>query len=298
MRKFKSKNEEDSLTYEIGEKSDLDYYFNLIQKYPLLSSEEEAYLFRKSKEGDKEAKEKLILSNLRLVIWVTKKYSSKLKEIPMIDLISEGNIGLIKSIERYNPEKYKNKFSTYAIHWINQKILKYINDTSNIIHFPNQIIKHKKLFESILENSSNSNKSLDSLLINLNLNEKFVKKIKSLPICSSYDFYANELTDQKDKSFEELSITNNSRLNENEPFDETLNKFTQEKIYSLLNQALNEKEKKVIFLRYGLAGNKEHTLKEVSKQLNLSRERIRQIQEKALEKLRRSDLLNKIFDFS
>jgi RNA polymerase primary sigma factor len=277
MKKNKSKNEKLE-SYELDERSDLSYYFDLVKKYPPLLREEEDYLFKEIREGNKKAEEKLLLSNLRFVIWVAKKYKIKEKEIPLIDLISEGNIGLMKAIKKYDPEKYKNKFSSYAFHWIYSSIENYINKTSKGIYIPIHMNKKKKFFEYLQEDSFKSIKSLDSLLHRFSFDEKSIKKIKNLPTCYFYN--------EKEEPLENFSIFNDLKTSENDPFYETSQNIIKEQICQIINENLNERERDVIFMRYGLVDNKKRTLREIAEKLNISRERVRQIQEKSLEKLK------------
>jgi RNA polymerase primary sigma factor len=290
MKKLEKNNREKFENLEIDEESELSYYFKIFNKFSPLSKEEESLLFKKVKKGDKEAEKKLILSNLRLVIWVARKYQSKKNEIPLIDLISEGNLGLIKAIKKYNPEKYKNKFSSYAVCCISRSLWLYVSNIHNGIHLPANILKKKKFLENIEENSLKSTGSLDSLLSNSEFDRELVKKLKNLPNCSLYKEKDNLFYDTSNY---DTSNLNNSETDENDPLYTTLSNILREKLYKIVNKTLNEREKSIIFMRYGWIDDKNYTLQEIAEKLKISRERVRQIQQESLEKLRNSDELKK-----
>lgn len=259
------------------EKDLVSLYLKDIRKYDILTKEEEQSLLRKAKRGDKEAKQTLILSNLRLVVNIAKNYTNK--GLGFIDLISEGNFGLIHAIDKFDPEK-GYRFSTYAVWWIKQAVTKAIISKGREIRIPSY--KHdilnkvnKFIMGHITTNSSYP--SIEAIAEGTGLSEKKIQKVMlefqdmlSLNAAIGDDIYLEDTISQDDDE----SLEN-----------QVLDSIAKEEINKILNQ-LKPREKEILTLRYGLAGGKIHTLEEVGQQFDITRERVRQIEKKTLEKLR------------
>ncbi len=259
------------------EKDLVSLYLKDIRKYEILTKEEEQRLLRKAKTGDKEAKQTLILSNLRLVVNIAKNYTNK--GLGFIDLISEGNFGLIHAIDKFDPEK-GYRFSTYAVWWIKQAVTKAIISKGREIRIPSY--KHdilnkvnKFIMSHITTNSSYP--SIEAIAEGTGLSEKKIQKVMlefqdmlSLNAAIGDDIYLEDTISQDDDE----SLEN-----------QVLDSIAKEEINKILNQ-LKPREKEILTLRYGLAGGKIHTLEEVGQQFDITRERVRQIEKKTLEKLR------------
>lgn len=252
-------------------------YLKDISYYPLLSREEEYHLSAMLTSGDLLAREKLISSNLRLVVSIAKKYLNTGMTIQ--DLIQEGNIGLIKAVEKFDPSMEK-RFSTYATWWIKQSILRALSSTKGIMRYPayvhDNISKISKYIKKYRECYSET-PSIEDIAKNLELKEEEVQKCLNL-VNTSYISFEEPFGENinlhsiiPDKSFLE---------------DEIFEKFENVELMKLLNK-LNLKEKKVIIYRFGLFGETTLTLEEIGSKLDLTRERIRQIQNIALKKLKR-----------
>ncbi|OQY09443.1 MAG: RNA polymerase subunit sigma-70 [Fusobacteriia bacterium 4572_132] len=265
---------------------DISEYLKGISYYQLLSKKEEKILSQKSLKGEENAREILINSNLRLVVSIAKKYSYT--GTNLLDLIQEGNIGLIKAVEKFNPKK-DVRFSTYATWWIKQSILRYLTSTRGIMRYPayvhDNISKIKKYI------SQNRNLFPDKpnpyvIAEELDLKIKEVKKCLKLIASSSISFeeYIGE------------DLTLHSVLPSNDQLEEKiLIKLENDSLNKLLNK-LSYNEKKVVIQRFGLFGEPELTLEEIGNQIGLTRERIRQIQNNAIKKLKKKAKLT--FDFN
>ena len=259
------------------EKDLVSLYLNDIRKHEILTKEEEQELLIKAKSGDEQAKQQFILSNLRLVVNIAKNYSNK--GLGFIDLISEGNFGLIHAIDKFDYTK-GYRFSTYAVWWIKQAVTKAIISKGREIRIPSY--KHdilnkvnKFIMGYITEYSSYP--SIDSIAQGTGLEEKKIQKVMlefqdmlSLNASIGDDIYLEDTISQAD----EESLEN-----------KVLGEIAKEEINAILG-LLKPREKDILTLRYGLFGQEIHTLEEVGKKFNITRERVRQIEKKTLDKLR------------
>ncbi len=266
-------------------------YLREIGKYPLLTREEENKIATAALSGDSEAKEKLINHNLRLVVSIAKRYMGR--GLNLLDLIQEGNVGLIKAVERFDVSK-GFKFSTYATYWIKQSISYAIADQTRNIRIPPHIIKLINSIQRVEQNLLQEKKrkpTQEEVAKILNIDIKKIKNAYSwikdttsldIVIGNDEDATIGSLIEDKSTESDFLSIEK---------------KETSEVIENVLN-TLSEREKTVIIKRFGLGGHKAETLDEIGKTLGLSKERIRQIENSALRKLRnprRARILKEIF---
>lgn len=260
------------------EKDLVSLYLSDIRKYSILSREEEEELLLKVKEGDLEAKNKLIVCNLRLVISVAKNYMNK--GMTLIDLISEGNFGLIRAIDKFDAER-GFRFSTYAVWWIKQSISKALMSKGREIRIPSyKYDLLNKINKIVVEELMNSGDYPSNELIGEKLNIS-PEKIGNILIEFQEVMSLNESVG--DNIYLEDVVLNESSENlENK----IINEIHREKIYEMLN-GLDEREKGILMRRYGLNGYEIHTLEQVGEAFNITRERVRQIEKKTLEKLRK-----------
>jgi len=252
-------------------------YLKDIRQYEILTKEEELELLIAAKNGCEEAKEKLILSNLRLVVNVAKKYTKK--GLGLIDLISEGNFGLIHAIKKFDTDK-GFRFSTYAVWWIKQSITKSIISKGREIRIPSyKYDMLNKINKFIMNHVMETSKYPDFKAIakGLNMSEDKVQKVMlefqdlmSLNASIGEDIFLEDTISQP----EEQSLEN-----------QVLNTIGREEITKMLD-ALKPREKEIVKLRYGIDGYDIHTLEEIGKTFNITRERVRQIEKKTLLKLR------------
>ncbi|MDD3626725.1 MAG: RNA polymerase sigma factor RpoD/SigA [bacterium] len=256
-------------------------YLEEINKISRLSPEEELALAKKVKTGDKDAREKMIKANLRLVVSVVKNFTGR--GIAFLDLIEEGNIGLIKAVEKYNP-KYGYRFSTYATWWIKQAVLRLISNQISNVRIPiyvqeikTQILKAERKLLHKLKREPNP----EEISKELNLP---IAKVKEVMTYMSPEISLNQTIDEMQEiEFGDIVIDPTDLTKED--FDKLF--FRTELIRDLIEQ-LQDKEKTIIKMRYGL--NEEgirYTLKDIGKVLNITRERVRQIEHAAIKKLKK-----------
>lgn len=261
-------------------------YLNDIGKYPLLSTKEEIELFTLVKEGDEKAKEKAVECNLRLVVSIAKKYHGK--GLEFLDLIQNGNIGLLKAIEEYDVTK-GFKFSTYATWWIRQAITRSIADQARTIRVPVHMVEEinkLNVARGILLKKLNHEPTDEDLAKELDMPIEKVRDIIEVsqvpvsletPIGEDDDTSLVDFVPSDDDSIEDEKISTR----------EILNLFEKSK--------LTEREVYVLFARFGFKDGEKHTLEEVGRDLNITRERVRQLERNALDKIRRNSA---ILDYS
>ena len=259
----------------------LKLYLREISKTPLLTAEEELALSERIKKGDPEARSHMIRANLRLVVKIAQDYANY--GMPVTDLISEGNIGLMKAVERFDPAK-GGKLSTYAAWWIKQSIKRSLANQSKTIRLPVHLVdKISKMRRVSLQMSEELGREPtdDELAEEVGLSSAKVSHLKTVAIRpASLDA---PISDDDATAFGEI-VGDEEALT---PFELLRDKNLRDELGGLL-AVLDEREKRIIFSRFGLDGGKPRTLEEVGKKFGVTRERIRQLQNIALSKLRRA----------
>jgi RNA polymerase primary sigma factor len=259
----------------------LTKYLQEISQIPLLTPEQEIELARKIRNGDAAAREQMITANLRLVVTIARDYANF--GVPLLDLISEGNIGLTKAVERFNPDKGA-KLSTYAMWWIKQCIKRALADQSKTIRLPVHLVdKLAKVRRVSLQISDELGREPtdDELGAELGIASQKVAQLRSTgirPASLNAPIAADESTEFGETVGDENAQT---------PFELLRDKNLLGEIDGLID-ALNSREKKIISQRFGLDGGVPKTLDDVGKNLGVTRERIRQLQNNALAKLRQA----------
>ena len=261
-------------------------YFNDISKIPLLNAEEEKTIARRIKRGDEKAKEKLIESNLRLVISIAKRFFGS--RLSFSDLIQEGNVGLIKAIEKFDPEK-EFKFSTYATRWIKQSITKALADmTKNVripVHLIDEMNSYNKAYQELFQRNGREPTSKE-IGAELGFPVKKVKKLEEV-IFGNVSLDAEVGDDGKNSLGDLIEDTNTLK-----PDQYVAQNVLRENLDKIL-QMLDEREAKIIKMRYGIDGPK-YTLEQVGEEFDVTRERVRQIEQKVIQKLKEHIGLQKI----
>jgi len=271
------------MSYKSGEDSDsgIKIYLREIGQIPLLTPEQEVELAAKIKKGDKEARALMIRSNLRLVVKIAHDYANL--GLPLLDLISEGNIGLMKAVERFDPAK-GGKLSTYAAWWIKQSIKRALANQSKTIRLPVHLVdKISKIRRVALQMSEELGREPtdEELAEEVGLSSAKISQLKTVSIRpASLDA---PISDDDTTEFGEI-VGDMEALT---PFERLRDKNLKDEVGDLLD-VLDEREKKIIFSRFGLDGGKAKTLEEVGRKFGVTRERIRQLQNIALAKLRRA----------
>ncbi|MEI6346862.1 MAG: RNA polymerase sigma factor RpoD/SigA [Bacteroidota bacterium] len=264
------------------ETASLDKYLQDIGKEEMITPAEEVELARRIKAGDEKALEKLTKANLRFVVSVAKQYQNQGLSLP--DLINEGNVGLIKAARRFD-ETRGFKFISYAVWWIRQAILQSIAEQSRLVRLPlNQVGSLNKLKKEIsyLEQKLERPPTVAELSISLDIPEHKVSDY--LKINSKYISMDAPIAPDEDTKFIDTFMSD-----DNQGTDLGL---MQESLTDELNRTvstLSSKEKEVLFMYYGIGHNHEFTLEEIGAQFDLTRERVRQIKEKAIRRLKHSN---------
>ena len=265
-------------------------YLKEIGQVKLLSAEEEVLLAKRIAEGDKAAKDKLTEANLRLVVSIAKKYSGR--GLHILDLIQEGNTGLIRAVDKFDWAR-GNKFSTYATWWIRQAITRAIADQARTIRVPVHMVEvinkatrcNRKLVQEL-----GREPTVEEIAAELNLPvEKIIEANRTAADTLSLDTPVGDEEDTSIGSFVEDERTPG-------PADATSNALLAEALKEILD-TLTEREADVLRMRFGMYDGRTHTLEEVGQIFGVTRERIRQIENKAIRKLRHPSRAKKIRDF-
>lgn len=265
-------------------------YLKEIGRVPLLTSEEEIQLAQRMAAGDTYAKKKLAEANLRLVVSIAKKYVGR--GMQFLDLIQEGNLGLIKAVEKFDYTK-GFKFSTYATWWIRQAITRAIADQARTIRIPvhmvETITKVKKVSSQLLHENGHDPSS-EEIAEKLEMPVDKVREI--MRIAQDPVSLETPIGEEEDSHLGDFIPDNDSPA----PAEAASRTLLKEQLNEIL-ATLTDREAEVLKLRFGLIGGKAHTLEEVGQHFNVTRERIRQIEAKALRKLRHPSRSKKVKDF-
>ena len=266
-------------------------YLREIGKIPLLNAEEELALANQVVAGDKRAKDKMAEANMRLVVSIAKRYVGR--GLDLLDLIQEGNTGLLRAVEKFDPDK-GFKFSTYATWWIRQAITRAIADQARTIRIPvhmvetiNKLLRTQRRLTQELNREPTNEEIAKEMEIEVEKVEHIMKIKQDI---SSLD--ASVRDDEEDSVLADF-IEDEDTIS---PEESATGQLLKEHVKDMLG-ALTEREQKILKLRFGLEDGKSHTLEEVGQEFSVTRERIRQIEAKALAKLRKHKDAKKLHDY-
>lgn len=282
-------------TYKSGDSSydSIQMYLKEIGQYPLLSAGEERELAQRIQQGDAEGKNLLARANLRLVVSIAKKYVGRSADLTLLDLIQEGNIGLFKAVEKFDWEK-GYKFSTYATWWIRQAITRALADQSRTIRIPVHMVETISKYKQTVRRLSQDlgrEPMPEEVATEMGLDVEKIYNIKNI----DQDTVSLEkpIGDDDDKSTLGEFIADDKIIS---PEMESSQRILSEQVREILSD-LSEKERKILEMRHGLIDGVVRTLEEVGREFVVTRERIRQIEAKAIEKIRAHDKVDKLRNY-
>ena len=268
-------------------------YLREIGKIPLLTPEEEADLADRIVKGDKKAKDKMVESNMRLVVSIAKRYGGR--GLDFLDLIQEGNTGLLRAVEKFDPAK-GFKFSTYATWWVRQAITRAIADQARTIRIPvhmvetiNKVLRTTRKLTTELNREPTNEEIAEELGLEPEKID-YVMRIKQ--DIASLDASVGREGDDEDSVLGDF-VEDEER---DSPEDSEANQILTEQLSEII-ATLTDREQKIIRLRFGIGGGRPHTLEEVGNEFDVTRERIRQIEAKALSKLRKNKDTKKLHEY-
>ncbi|ADR19048.1 sigma-70 family RNA polymerase sigma factor [Calditerrivibrio nitroreducens] len=264
-------------------------FINKIDKFKPLTREEEYELGKRIQQGDQEALNKLILSNIKFVVSMANRYKNT--GVSLSDLINQGNLGLVEAAKRFDPDKGV-KFISYAVWWIRQAMIQLLAEQSGTVKLP---IKQASLLYKINEAIETLSKKYhreptsEEISEYLNIPKENIENI--LMVSKNYLSFESPIKDGEDRTFLDLMESRTIKVE-----DEVINHTLKDTLQSLI-QELDEREAKILKMRYGLDGENPMTLEEVGNILNISRERVRQIESRALSKLRKKAVKKRLQDY-
>ena len=265
-------------------------YLKEIGQVPLLSAEEEQTLARAARAGEADARRRLSEANLRLVVSVAKRYAGR--GLPFLDLIQEGNLGLMKAAEKFEPDR-GFKFSTYATWWIRQSITRAIADQGRTIRIPVHLVEHinrvRKTAGELLRKNGREPPA-EEIAVRLEMEPDRVREL--LQLAQEPVSLETPVGEEEDAHLEDFIQDEEAGI----PVDEAGRQLLRRELMSVL-KSLTPREERVITLRFGLDDGRPRTLEELGKEFNVTRERIRQIEAKALRKLRHPSRAKRLRDY-
>ncbi len=279
---------------EKGVDSTNEYFKNISALVKDIDREQEGALWKQAKQGDKEAREKLVQMHLRLVIPTAKRFARS--GMDLMDLVEEGNLGLLQAIDKFDPSK-GFRFSTYAIHWIEQYIRRAVEEQSGTIKIPSHAWDNMRLWGKTwdkLKEKLGREPSLKEMASEMNISARQVRSIlDTLSAAYSVDSLSSALSEEEDMTLED-TITDYGKGN---PDDLVTNASANKELLGILDE-INPRDKEILIMRYGIASEEPLTLAEVSQKLGISRERVRQIEERAVRTVRKKAEQLGLFEFS
>lgn len=249
----------------------LKAYMREIKRYPLLSSNETLELYKRYLDGDFKAKEMIINSNLRLVVSLAYKYQNYLKNLQILDLIQEGNLGLMRAIETWDPEQ--GAFSTYAVPWIKQRITRGMSNTDDAIRKPVHMDNLLRKYKALLNKYPDQNLDDDFIMNQLDIGVDTLKTVKETLMQSTVSMN-QKIGDEEDTELGDLLAGSTDG-----GYDDVIKRMETHDLFAVCSYVLNSREYYVLYER--ILSGENNTLECVGERLNITRERVRQIEAKA-----------------
>jgi RNA polymerase primary sigma factor len=272
----------------------IQIYLKEIGQYPLISAANEKELARRIEKGDEEARTLLARANLRLVVSIAKKYANRSPDLTLLDLIQEGNIGLFRAVDKFDWTK-GYKFSTYATWWIRQAITRALADQSRTIRVPVHMVETIAKYKQVVRRLSQDlgrDPLPEEIAMEMGLDVEKVYQIEKID--QNVVSLQSQVGDDSDRDSELQDFIADDKILS--PDQETARRIVQDQVKEILND-LPEKERKILELRHGLVDGVQHTLEEVGRKFGVTRERIRQIEAKAHEKIRQHERVNRLKNY-
>jgi RNA polymerase primary sigma factor len=271
----------------------IQIYLKEIGQYPLIHAAEEKELAKRIENGDDEARKLLARANLRLVVSIAKKYVGRSPDLTLLDLIQEGNLGLFKAVDKFDQSK-GFKFSTYATWWIRQAITRALADQSRTIRVPvhmvETIAKYKQIHRRLSQDLGRDPMP-EEIAVEMGVDVDKIYTIEKID--QSTVSLESPIGDEDEKSTLGDFLADDKILS---PDQEASRRILSDQVQEILND-LSEKERRILEMRHGLVDGIQHTLEEVGKKFGVTRERIRQIEAKAHEKIRQHDKANRLKNY-
>ncbi len=270
-------------TYSYDDANIMSIYLKEINRIPLLTEEEELDLAIRSRDGDEFARQRMVEANLRFVVNVAKKYQNE--GLPLIDLINEGNIGLMTALDKFDPDR-GYRFISYAVWWIRQSIMKAINEKGRAVRLPlnrtNELLQMQKAQRSLMKDLETEEPTAEQIGELAGFDADHVENLLAI----SRDLVSLDAPIFNDGSAS--SVADFIEDDAQSPEDALLDSALKDDVRRLLS-TLSDREREIIELRFGLEGQVPMSLKEIGELYNLTKERIRQIEKRALDRLKESE---------
>jgi len=276
-----------------GSYDSIQMYLKEIGQYPLITAANEKELARRIEKGDMEAKNLLARANLRLVVSIAKKYVGRSPDLTILDLIQEGNLGLFKAVDKFDWTK-GYKFSTYATWWIRQAITRALADQSRTIRVPVHMVETIAKYKQVVRRLSQDlgrDPLPEEIAVEMGLDVEKIYQIEKID--QNTVSLESPVGDDDEKSTLGDFIADDKILS---PDHESSRRIIADQVREILND-LPPKERKILEMRHGLVDGVTHTLEEVGQEFGVTRERIRQIEAKAHEKIRQHDKVNRLKNY-
>ncbi len=255
-----------------------DEYLNDIRAYPLLTAEQEGELARRVQSGDHDARQQMIKANLRLVVSVAKDFLNR--GMPMADMVSEGNIGLMTAVRKFDPERGV-RFSSYAVHWIRQAIRRAITSKTHTVRVPGHMVELLNSYNRLAQRRAKETghePRFEDVVQDLEISAEQAKSLQSALRCSTRSLDVSMVHQNGFPLADDDAVS---------PMDQAVSQAEIEKIREML-EVISQRDAKILKLRYGIGVDGPMTLSEVGREMKLSRERVRQIESAALRMLQDS----------